>query len=167
MLDKSVLVLNQNFEPISITSARKAIVLLFMEKAEMVERYDADVHAVSISIPYPSVIRLSRYVRKPYKRVALSRKNIIKRDNHTCQYCGKNHQPMTIDHIVPRSLGGKDTWENLVTACFRCNGKKGDRTPDQAGMRLVRKPARPTHLFYLQYIAGKPHSTWANYLFMN
>ena len=119
MLTQSVLVLNQNYEAISICSDRKAVVLIFLKKAQMVETYGINIHAVTIEIPYPSVIRLNRYVQKPYQKVSLSRSNIIKRDKHTCQYCGKNHQPMTIDHVIPKSVGGKDTWENLVCACIR------------------------------------------------
>ncbi len=168
MLKQSVLVLNQNYVPISICSARKAVILLLLDKAQMIERYDDAIHSARRSMPYPSVIRLNRYIRRPYQTVSLNRKNIVKRDRNRCQYCGKNHQPMTIDHIIPKSQGGRDTWENLVCACSRCNHKKGDRTPEQAGMKLLRKPTRPTHLFYLQYLAnGHPHPTWQDYLFLN
>lgn len=168
MLKQSVLVLNQNYVPISICSARKAVILLLLNKAQMIERYEDAIHSARQAMPYPSVIRLNRYIRRPYQTVSLNRKNIVKRDRNRCQYCGKNHQPMTIDHIIPRSQGGRDTWENLVCACFRCNHKKGDRTPEQAGMKLLRKPTRPTHLFYLQYLAnGHPHPTWQDYLFLN
>lgn len=166
MLTKSVLVLNQNYIPISICSAKKAVILVFLEKAQMIERYRIEIHSVNIMIPYPSVIRLNIYVHKPFKKVSLNRKNIFKRDKHRCQYCGKNHQEMTIDHLIPKSAGGKDTWENLVCACIRCNGKKGDHTPDQAGMKLLRRPKKPSHLFYLQHLASASHSTWYDYLFM-
>ncbi|HHM01632.1 MAG TPA: HNH endonuclease [Caldithrix abyssi] len=167
-MKQSVLVLNQNYVPISICSARKAVILLLLNKAQMIERYEDAIHSARQAMPYPSVIRLNRYIRRPYQTVSLNRKNIVKRDRNRCQYCGKNHQPMTIDHIIPRSQGGRDTWENLVCACFRCNHKKGDRTPEQAGMKLLRKPTRPTHLFYLQYLAnGHPHPTWQDYLFLN
>ena len=167
MLTQSVLVLNQNYEAISICSAKKAVILIFLKKAQMVERYERLIHSVTIEIPYPSVIRLNRYVKKPYQKVSLTRSNIIKRDKHTCQYCGKNHQPMTLDHVIPRSLGGKDTWENLVCACMRCNAKKGDKTPDSAGMKLIKRPVKPSHLFYLQHLAGNAHNTWHDYLFLN
>ena len=133
----------------------------------MVEEYNARIHSVSIEIPYPSVIRINQYVRKPYQKVSLNRRNVIKRDRHTCQYCGKNHQAMTIDHVIPKSLGGKDTWENLVCACMRCNSKKGDQTPERAGMKLIRQPRKPSHLFYLQHLAGTAHKTWNEYLFLN
>ena len=152
MLSQSVLVLNQNYEPIAICSAKKAVVLMFLEKANMVESYAKKIHSISIEIPYPSVIRLSRYIRKPFQKVSMNRRNIIKRDKNICQYCAKNHQPMTIDHIIPKSAGGLDTWENLVCACMRCNNIKGDRTPDKAGMKLIKKPRKPSHLFYLQHL---------------
>lgn len=167
MLNQGVLVLNQNYEPISICSARKAVVLLFLDKANMVENNGLNIHSISLEIPYPSVIRLHRYIHKPFQKVSLNRKNIIKRDKNICQYCGKNHQPMTIDHIIPKSTGGMDTWENLVCACMRCNNKKGDRTPDKAGMKLIKIPKKPTHLFYLQHLAGNAHDTWNEYLFLN
>ncbi|MCB0282857.1 MAG: HNH endonuclease [Calditrichaeota bacterium] len=167
MLKQSVLVLNQNFEPISICSAKKAVVLIFLNKAQMVEQYNNAIHSVNLELPYPSVIRINRYVRKPYQKVSLNRRNIIKRDKHTCQYCGKNHQAMTIDHIIPKSLGGKDTWENLVCACMRCNSKKGDQPLEKAGMKLIRQPRKPSHLFYLQHLAGDAHTSWHEYLFLN
>lgn len=167
MLLQSVLVLNQNYEPISICSAKKAVILIFLNKANMVENYDASIHSISLEIPYPSVIRLNRYVNKPFQKVSLNRRNIIKRDNHSCQYCGKNHQPMTIDHIIPKSLGGNESWENLVCACMRCNNKKGSRTPEQAGMKLVKIPRKPSHLFYMQHLAGFGHTSWNEYLFLN
>lgn len=167
MLKQSVLVLNQNFEPISICSAKKAVVLIFLNKAQMVEQYNNAIHSINFEIPYPSVIRISRYVRKPYQKVSLNRRNIIKRDKHTCQYCGKNHQAMTIDHIIPKSLGGRDTWENLVCACMRCNSKKGDQPLEKAGMKLIRLPRKPSHLFYLQHLAGDAHKSWHEYLFLN
>jgi len=133
----------------------------------VIERYKNGIRSISIEIPYPSVIRLNMYIRKPFKTVSLSRKNIFKRDKNRCQYCGKNHQAMTIDHLIPKSVGGKDTWENLVCACLRCNGIKGNRTPEQAEMKLLNKPKKPSHLFYLQHLAGTSHTSWDDYLFMN
>ena len=167
MLSRKVLILNQNYEPLAISTVKRAVVLLYTQKVEMVERYESEIHSISLSMPCPSVIRLHSYIYKPYRDVALNRKNIMKRDNHTCQYCGKNSRPMTIDHIIPKSFGGKDTWENLVCACTKCNAKKGNRTPEMAGMKLLRKPKKPSHLFFLQISAGKPPSTWRPYLFID
>ncbi len=166
MLNRKVLVLNQNYEPLTISTVKRAIILMYSQKVEMVEKYDAVIHSVSTSMPCPSVIRLHSYIHKPFREVALNRKNIFKRDQHTCQYCGKNNRPMTIDHVIPKSYGGKDTWENLVCACLVCNSKKGNQTPEMAGMKLLKKPAKPSRLFYLQVLAGRPHPTWKRYLFI-
>jgi len=162
-----VLVLNQNYEPLSICSARRAVVLLFLDKVHAVEKYENSFHSVSMEIQCPSVIRLHSYVRKPFKEVVLSRKNIIKRDSNTCQYCGRNNRPMTVDHIIPKSFGGKDKWSNLVAACTACNTKKGSRTPEDAGLKLQKKPRKPSHLFFLQTSFGRPHESWKPYLFLS
>ncbi len=166
MLNRKVLVLNQNYEPFLVCGAKKAVLLLFLKKAVLVERYDYYVHSVSTIMPYPSVVRINHYIHKPFKKVMLSRKNIHKRDNHICQYCGENSQPMTVDHIIPKCYGGKDTWGNLVCACIKCNSKKGNRTLADAGMKLLKNPSKPSHLFYLQNLIGKPHTTWKAYLFL-
>jgi 5-methylcytosine-specific restriction endonuclease McrA len=97
----------------------------------------------------------------------LTRKNIIKRDSHRCQYCGRAAAPMTVDHVIPKKRGGKDEWENLVCACTNCNNKKGDRTPEQAGMILMRPPKRPNHLTYIQQFIGSQESRWRRYLFLD
>jgi len=110
MLNREVLVLNQNYEPLSITKARRAVVLLYLGKAEMVERYDGHfVRGITVSIPLPSVVRLIYYIKAPRNAVALTRKNIIRRDRHTCQYCGIQTGPMTTDHVIPKRLGGRDS----------------------------------------------------------
>ena len=124
----------------SVINVKKAIILLYLGKAELVAAQDGlTVRAVSIAMPFPSIVRLSVYVRVPYKRIILSRKNILRRDGHRCQFCGRSDVPLTVDHIVPVSRGGEETWENLVCACVGCNNKKGDRTPDEARMPLRRK----------------------------
>ena len=166
-LNRSVLVLNQNYEPIAICNARKAVILVYLGKAEIVESMDAEIRSVSLSIDFPSVVRLQIYVYKPFSPVILSRKNILRRDRLTCQYCEKKTTPLTVDHIIPRAFGGKDTWENLVCACLRCNNRKGNQTPDQAGMKLLKKPNRPSRLFFLQIFIDKPHESWRPYLFLH
>lgn len=168
MLKKQVLVLNQNYEPMSITNAKKAIILIFLEKAEIIENHnDLKVRSVNLSFPLPSIIRLTRFIRVPRKRIVLSRKNIVKRDNHQCQYCGTTDVPVTVDHIIPKGRGGEDTWENLVCACTKCNNKKRNRTPEEAGMALLKKPQRPSHIFFIRYFVGKLDNSWKPYLFMN
>ncbi len=167
MLNSRVLVLNQNYEPMSVCSARRAIGLLFLEKAEMIERNHEIVHSVSQAIPLPSIVRLSRLVHVPRKRILLNRRNIIKRDNHRCQYCGSMDGPVTVDHIIPRDRGGCDTWENLACACVECNSKKRNRTPREAGMKLLKQPRKPGYLFFIQHLVGIPDERWKPYLFIS
>jgi len=166
-LNRSVLVLNQSYEPLHVCSVRRAIVLVFRGRAEVVEELDSYIHTVSQLFPIPSVVRLGFYVRVPPKPLALSKRNVLKRDEHQCQYCGTKRGPFTIDHILPRSLGGKDTWENLVCACNSCNNKKGDRSPHEAGLALRKKPRTPHHVAFIRHYVGVPDERWRPYLFMD
>jgi len=167
ILNRNVLVLNENYEPLSVCSVKRAFLLLYMGKAEMIEKYDGlKLHSISMTFPLPSVVRLERYIRSPRKKILLTRRNIIIRDGYTCCYCGSEKGPMTVDHIIPKNMGGTDSWENLVCACDRCNNKKGDRTPARAGMRLLRKPTRPNHIIYIQRFIGVNDDRWKPYLFM-
>jgi 5-methylcytosine-specific restriction endonuclease McrA len=168
MINSRVLVLNQNYEPMSVCSARRAIIMHLMGKVEVVETYDGvKVHSIDRAFSLPSVVRLGAYIKVPYKRILLTRKNIIKRDRHTCQYCGDREGPMTVDHVIPKSFGGADTWENMVCACERCNNKKGGYLPEMAGMRLLRKPRRPSHITFIQSFIGVSDDRWRPYLFMD
>jgi 5-methylcytosine-specific restriction endonuclease McrA len=167
-LSGHVLVLNQNYEPLSICSIKRAVVMMYLGKAELIERFDGKkIHSVRQVFPAPSVVRLGWYVQRPNKRVLLSRKNIIKRDNRRCQYCGSTSAAMTVDHVVPKKRGGKDSWENLICACLRCNNRKGDRTPEEAGMQLLSTPKRPDHLTYIRHFAGADDDRWRRYLFLD
>lgn len=162
-----VLMLNQSYEPVSICSAKKAIVLLFLMKADLVEhRGDRSIRTVRTDFPYPSVIRLASFVRVPYRKVELSRKNLHRRDNYRCQYCGKRSVELTIDHVIPKSRGGQDSWENLVSACVRCNNRKGNRTPEEASMPLLTKPTKPHHILFMKQYLGKVEKSWKPFLFM-
>jgi 5-methylcytosine-specific restriction endonuclease McrA len=165
-LNRNVLVLNQNYEPIAICNAKKAVILVYLGKAEIVEAFDTEIRAVSFSMPFPSVVRLQIYIYKPYMPVILTRKNILRRDRHRCQYCGKYAHALTVDHVIPKHYGGKHSWDNLVCACIRCNNRKGSRTPEQAGMTLLKKPQKPSKLFFLQFFIEKPHDSWRPYLFL-
>ena len=168
VLSAKVLVLNQSYEPISVCSAQKALLLLFLTKAELVEHRAAlAVRTCREAYPFPSVIRLSAYLRMPFKKIELSRKNILRRDNFTCQYCGTKQPPLTVDHIIPRSRGGPDQWDNLTSACLRCNNRKGNRTPDEASMQLLTVPRKPHHVLFLKHYAGKVDDSWRPYLFMD
>lgn len=165
-MDTNVLVLNKDYQPLSVCSVERSMKLLFMEKAELLHDIpERNIRTVKEEYVYPSVIRLLRYINIPYKRIVLSRSNVMRRDHHRCQYCGSNHK-LTIDHVIPRSRGGKDTWENLVAACSRCNLKKGDRTPTEADMQLQRKPYRPNHITFLRDLLGGVQEPWKPYLYM-
>jgi 5-methylcytosine-specific restriction endonuclease McrA len=166
-LSGHVLVLNQDYQALSITSVQRAIVLVLLQKAELVEAEETRfVRSPSQHIPWPSIVRLKAYVRVPYKRVLLTRKNVIRRDGSCCQYCG-SHDQLTIDHVMPRSRGGKDTWTNLVAACVPCNNRKGSRTPQEADMLLKRNPFRPSYVMYIRDFVGSLESTWKPYLFLS
>jgi len=147
-MSKQVLVLNASYEPLSLVSVRRAVVLLLREKAEMIEATQRMLRSANSAIPVPLVIRLVHYVRLPHRRVPATRTAIMLRDAYTCQYCGvspgRNH--LTVDHVLPRSRGGAHNWLNLTTACKRCNQKKGSMTPDEAGMNLQRKPFEPSYV---------------------
>jgi 5-methylcytosine-specific restriction endonuclease McrA len=167
-MNAKVLILNQNYEPMSVISVRKAVVLLYLGKAELIAAHDGKrVRSVSLTMPFPSIVRLSVYVHVPYKRIILSRKNILRRDGHRCQFCGRSDLPLTLDHVVPLSRGGEDTWENLVCACVDCNNRKGDRTPEEARMPLRRKPIRPNHVTFIRHFVGSLDERWKPYLFLN
>lgn len=166
MLNGNVLVLNQDYQPLSVCNVKKSLLLLFLDKAELLhEDPTKKIKTVRYNYDYPSVIRLRRYARIPFKHIVLTRKNIVKRDAFKCQYCG-THENLTIDHIIPKSKGGKDTWENLVTACTSCNHKKGNRTPREAGMPLRRAPFRPSHIIFLRDFHGQVDDHWKPYLYM-
>ena len=158
------LVLNATYEPLSVVPARRAVVLVVREKAEVVEESDRHWSSERLRIRVPSVIRLRRYVRVPFeRRVPLNRRAVFSRDSHRCQYCGGNAE--NLDHIVPRSRGGAHTWENVVAACRRCNTTKGDRTPEEAGMRLATAPSAPRrHGWLLIGLGGPPDPSWDAYL---
>lgn len=166
MLNRNVLLLNQNYEPLAVCNVKKAIILIYLGKAEPIEKDSAWVRSVSTQIRLPIVIRLIRFARAPQRRIILNRKNLLIRDNYTCQYCGRHTQPLTVDHVVPKQFGGKDTWENLVIACLPCNNRKANRTPEQAGMKLLNPPRKPHHFFYFQHFIGIKDERWKPYLFM-
>lgn len=161
-----VLVLNQDYQPLSICSVQRSVKLLFLDKAELLhDDPDKVIRTVDDEYSYPSVIRLRRYINLPYAKIVLSRRNIMKRDRHTCQYCGTKSD-LTLDHVLPRSRGGEDSWENLVTACNKCNVKKGNRTPDEASMPLDVEPYRPVHITFFQNLLGGVQDHWKPYLYM-
>jgi 5-methylcytosine-specific restriction endonuclease McrA len=143
MINLPVLVLNQNYEPLNICRARRAVVLIYQGKAEMLEDGSGFVHSATHTFAIPSVIRLPYLIKRPRPKRRLTRLEVFNRDRNTCQYCGKEGRQLTLDHVIPRYRGGEHTWGNVVSACVPCNRRKAGRTPEQAGMRLIRYPTPP------------------------
>jgi len=168
ILSEKVLVLNQNYEPLSVCNVKRAILLIFLNKAECIVQRDGKViRAEKIFYPVPSVIRILKYINYRNNEIPLTKKNILKRDGYTCQYCGTKEGVMTVDHVIPKTRGGKDDWTNLVCACVKCNNKKGNRTLKEAGMKLLKKPKKPTR-FHLMFARGKlPDINWKKFLFLD
>jgi len=169
MLQSPVLVLNATYEPVNVCAARRAIILILNGVALAEEQAPGFVHSTRLAMPLPSVIRLLEYRRIPHQARALSRKNILLRDRNTCQFCGQvlSSGELTLDHVLPRSQGGKSVWENLVACCHPCNNRKGDRTPEPAGMKLLRSP-RPFNLHtsrHLMRLMAHGNGQWRKYLF--
>jgi 5-methylcytosine-specific restriction endonuclease McrA len=161
---KRALVLNQDFSPITICTVQKAFLLLYLQKAELIENNDKLLlRTVDRSFPFPSVIRLTTYVNMPYKGVMLTRQNIFKRDAHECQYCGTS-KDLTLDHLIPRSKGGKSVWTNLVTACKRCNASKGDSSLAQSELNLKRPPFKPNYVMFIRDFSGQVDEKWMPFL---
>ncbi len=164
-MKEPVLVLNANFAPINVCSTRRAIVLILTEKASLVINGRGYIKTVSKDFPRPSIIRLGNMIKRPRPRVKLNRREILRRDHYTCQYCGQRGGILTLDHIYPKHLGGPHRWDNLVTACSTCNHIKGGRTLEQAGMRLKCTPHEPS--LSAEYIFSrhlKQNNEWQPFL---
>lgn len=188
-LNQPVLVLNRLWQAVNVCTARRAITLLFEGRAQVVvesedgsfQTYnftewrdfsssytgDACVHTVSFRIRIPQVILLLMFDRQPKKEVKFTRHNIFERDKNTCQYCGRvfDRKDLNLDHVIPRDRGGPTTWENIVCSCIECNTRKGNRTPQEAGMRLIRKPKRPRWRPFVQVNFGlQLHDSWKHFI---
>jgi 5-methylcytosine-specific restriction endonuclease McrA len=161
-----VLVLNASFEPIAICTAKRALKMWSKGVARVEETYDRLFYRTML---LPSVVRLSHYRHVPVRKHTVSRRNIFLRDRHTCQYCAEKMVPakLTLDHVMPRSRGGLSLWENLVTCCYGCNNRKGNRTPEEAGMTLLSVPRAMTlhSSRHLMRTMGADESTWRKYLY--
>lgn len=163
-MGRKVLVLNADYSALSICSVPKAFVLVYSQKAELVSHVEmVKLRTVSSSYPMPSVIKLNRYINIPYKSVVLNRQNIFKRDGNACVYCGTSRD-LTLDHVIPKSKGGRTNWLNLVAACRRCNAQKGNGTPEQANMTMRHQPFKPTFIMYLRDFFGTSEKNWAPFL---
>lgn len=143
MVNTSVLVLNQNYEPLNVCRARRAVVLVWRGKAETLENGRGEIRALHYSLPLPSVVRLLYLIKRPRLEKRLTRAMIFSRDRYTCQYCGRETRELTLDHVIPRHLGGQHIWENVVSACKACNLRKAGRLPQAAGVKLLRQPSAP------------------------
>lgn len=159
-----ILVLNAGYEALGLTSVRRGVVLVMAEAAEVVVESGDYLRTPSSLYPVPSIVRLKRMIRRPQGRLALSRRNIFRRDHGTCQYCGHTGGPLTLDHVIPRSKEGKTIWENLVTSCPSCNSRKRNHTPEEAGMHLIRAPRRPRFAEYVLLAVGNIPSPWYDFL---
>ena len=168
-MDRTLL-LNTTFEPLSVLDWKKAVVLLYLGKVEVVREYEKEIKGVSISIKQPAVIRLLRFVRNNHVNVKFSRKNIFLRDDYTCQYCEERFDPkdLTCDHIIPKSRGGITEWSNIATSCTRCNLRKGDKLPDEVDMYPKKRPTRPNGFYMLMLHVGVRifPEHWKDYIFM-
>lgn len=164
-MGRKVLVLNQDFSAISVCTVPKAFLLVYLNKAELVaEVENQKLRSISADYPLPSIIRLHSYVHIPYRNgIVLNRQNIFRRDSSMCTYCGSG-KDLTLDHVMPRSRGGKSSWDNLITACKSCNGKKGDFTPEEANMHMRMKPFKPNFVMFLRDFSDKVREEWLLYL---
>lgn len=166
-LNQDVLVLNSDYEPINICNLRRAIGLICLGKVDILHEDSITLHAARESMVSPSVVRLKYRVKRPMPRLRLSRRSIFARDNYTCQYCGHTGHDMTVDHVVPRRMGGRTEWENLVCCCKRCNTRKGDKSLKEVGFHLNKEPRRPRWVPFVsltKYMDGKRNQTWRDYL---
>lgn len=170
---EQTLVLNATYEPLKVVDWQRAITLWVQGKVEIVAEHDREVRAVTFAFRLPSVVRLLRFVRVRQRRdyVPFTRANIYARDAHACQYCAGTFadEDLTFDHVVPAARGGAREWANIVTACVDCNRRKGARTPEEAGMTLVRQPRKPAATAALRVSVGirRAPSAWRDYLYWN
>jgi len=171
-MSHEVLILNSDYEPLNVCNMRRAVILLYLGKADILHAVDDNNTPAVITedgcmLPAPSVLRLRYHVRRPLPELKLSRRSIFARDNYTCQYCGVQSRDLTIDHILPKRHGGGLQWENLVACCRRCNTRKGDKLLQNSGMKLARPPRRPRYVPYIsltKYINGTKNDVWRDYL---
>ncbi len=171
MAEQSLL-LNATYEPLKVVPWQKAVHLFFQDKVEVVETYDRQICSVHLSMRVPAVIRLYRLVTFHHVRqmVKFSRDTLFTRDCFSCQYCGKRFEKheLTFDHVFPAARGGPKTWENIVTACRKCNHKKSGKTPEEAGMRLLKKAQRPfwsPAILVMMSLSARGPKVWDNYLY--
>lgn len=162
-----VLLLNSDFEPLNVCNVRRAMALIVLGKADVLQEHEVRIRTTRGHLPAPSIVKMRYHVKRPLPQLRLSRHSILARDHYTCQYCGYKGRDLTIDHVQPRWMGGPQTWDNLVTCCRKCNLKKGDKTPQQANMKLARQPRRPKFIPYISlpaYMKARHRDDWQLYL---
>jgi 5-methylcytosine-specific restriction endonuclease McrA len=165
LVNMPVLVLNQSYEPLNICRVRRAVVLIQVGKAELLENGAGELHTSVDTVEIPSVIRLGAMVRRPRTERKMTRFEIFHRDNYTCQYCGRQTHQLTLDHIIPKHAGGPHTWENVVSACVHCNRRKAGKMPAEAGMKLLRRPTKPySHSLFNIPFQLRDKQEWQKYL---
>ena len=164
-LNEPVLILNVNFEPLHVCNTKRALALVFNGKAEIILNGRGTIRSATSEFDIPSVIKLGYLVRRPRLQISLTKREILRRDDYTCQYCGKRSHALTVDHVIPRRLGGQHIWTNVVAACPPCNRRKGGRTPERANMRLRRKPAQPSPSAYYRFSRHlNTHQEWEQFI---
>ena len=166
-MNQEVLVLNSDYEPLNVCNVRRAIVMVYLGKADVLHADDEQAAMNEDTFVVPSVVKLRGHIKRPLPELKLSRRTIFARDNYTCQYCGVTSKDMTIDHIIPKRAGGQASWDNLVCCCRRCNMKKSDKLMHQIGMKLARPARRPRYVPYIsmtKYLSGRKNEVWRNYL---
>ena len=166
-MSQEVLVLNSDYEPLNICNARRAVTLVLSGKVDVLHHSGRMLHTVSTTLDQPSVVRLRNHIKRPRPQLRLSRRSVLARDNHTCQYCGHRGADLTVDHVVPKRLGGPTSWDNLVCCCKKCNSKKGDKDLMHVGFSLKRIPAKPRYVPFIsltKFISGVRNETWRDYL---
>ena len=166
MTETKTLKLDSSFRPIEVIDAVEALVLCLIGKAQAIETYSKVIKSVNESFELPCVIALKRIVKFRYQTIPCHRRNVIWRDNNQCQYCSKHFMAdkLTIDHVIPRSRGGQNDWLNLVTACKKCNQKKGDKTPSEANMPLIKEPKIPKSDIFKNISKNQIIPRWKYYL---
>jgi len=167
MMNEAVLLLNSTYEPLNVINVKRALRLVMGGKASSVEAESSAIHSISSSFPLPHVVKMAYYVRRPIQRVKFSKRTVLARDGYTCQYCGVQTRDLTLDHVLPKMLGGETIWTNVVAACRRCNGAKGGRTLKDSGYILYRIPKEPRFLPYLRLVRNSYQKTWDKYLFLD
>lgn len=162
-----VLLLNNNYEPLNVCTVMRAVGLMIKGKAEVLHNNGHVVHTGRSEFHAPSVLRLRYHVKRPVPQLRLSRHSVLARDHYMCQYCGTTGKELTLDHVVPRRLGGKHTWDNVVACCRRCNLRKADKLLHQSHMKLMREPRRPRYIPYISltnYLRAQSREEWMQYL---